>query len=269
MSTSAESHGPQAVPPPLDNVLTSPVLGEIRDFWFSHLGSEDSFILPGFSEMKRWFMGGEELDNFCIQRFKPVLEVIRSSNATPEAIISTVSPSNPDDWLALVLLLDQIPRNCYRGPSASVVFTVFDPLAQAITHQAIDLGVPVSSGFKHHMSRRMWFYLPLMHSEDLAAHEQAVAEYERMGDDFRALMSSSSTDSATEERCRQVLLKDREATEISLASCLEFEIKHRDIIARFGRYPHRNGPLGRQMTEDEQKYLDEGGETFNANTSKS
>ncbi|KAM0323963.1 hypothetical protein ACHAQA_008545 [Verticillium albo-atrum] len=252
----------------LDEALTPQVLNEVRDFWFSHISNEDAVILPGFSEMKRWFMGGDELDNFCIERFQPVLEAIKLSGASPEAIIASASPSEPEDWLSLVLLLDQIPRNCYRGSSASTVFTTFDPLAQVITRRAIDLGIPVSKGFKHHACHRMWFYLPLMHSEDLAAHDQAVAAYERMGDDFRTLMSSSSATSAIEERCRQVLLKDREATEKMLSTNLEFEVKHRDIIARFGRYPHRSGPLGRPMTQEEQEYLDQGGETFSAKATK-
>ncbi|PNH53248.1 hypothetical protein VD0003_g4139 [Verticillium dahliae] len=108
-----------------------------------------------------------------------------------------------------------------------------------------------------------------MHSEDLTLHNHAVAEYERMGRDFKTLMTSSPVNDAAEERCRQVLATDKEATEKILASNLDFEIKHREIIVRFGRYPHRNGPLGREMSADEQKYLDEGGETFSASASKS
>ncbi|KAF3356828.1 hypothetical protein VDGD_10466 [Verticillium dahliae] len=269
MSTQAGHLGQQGQPSSLEKPISPQLLGEVRDFWFSHLESEDAAILPGFNEMKRWFMGGEELDTLCSERFKPVLEAIKSSNATPEAIISDASPSDPGDWLALVLLLDQFPRNCYRGPSASLVFLIFDPLAQAVARKAIDLGIPISRDIRYHLSRRMWFYLPLMHSEDLTLHNHAVAEYERMSRDFKTLMTSSPVNDAAEERCRQVLATDKEATEKILASNLDFEIKHREIIVRFGRYPHRNGPLGREMSADEQKYLDEGGETFSASASKS
>ncbi|KAG7111746.1 hypothetical protein HYQ44_009941 [Verticillium longisporum] len=209
MSTQAGHLGQQSQPSSLEKTITPQLLGEVRDFWFSHLASEDAAILPGFNEMKRWFMGGEELDTLCSERFKPVLEAIKSSNATPEAIISDASPSDPGDWLALVLLLDQFPRNCYRGSSASLVFLIFDPLAQAVARKAIDLGIPFSQDTKYYLSRRMWFYLPLMHSEDLALHDQAVAEYERMGRDFKTLMTSSPVNDAAEERCRQALATDK------------------------------------------------------------
>lgn len=196
--------------------------------------------------------------------FETTLEGIRTTNPSPKALIQTANPQTPEDWLALLLILDQMPRNCYRGDSASVVFTVFDPLARAVAQKAIALGIPDSPDIKYYASRRVWFYLPLMHSEDLAAHDQALAEYERMRDEFLSLVSSSSENALTarEAKCRQVLAADKEHLEKLMNSNLDFEIKHRDIIVRFGRYPHRNGPLGREMTPEEQQYLDNGGETF-------
>lgn len=163
------------------------------------------------------------------------------------------------------MLLDQIPRNCYRGPDSAIVFQIFDPLALSVARRAIELGIPSSPGFQYFVCQRMWIYLPLMHSEDLAVHDQAVAEYQGLLDDFRAIMDdpSSATDE-TDRKCGQVLAASRETMEKLLAMNYDFEIKHRDIIARFGRYPHRNGPLGREPTAEEKEYLENGGETFAA-----
>lgn len=65
----------------------------------------------------------------------------RNGSVTATDIISAASPMSPPGWLGLVLLLDQSPRNCYRGADAKTVFNVFDPLALAVTLQAIDEGI--------------------------------------------------------------------------------------------------------------------------------
>lgn len=111
----------------------------------------------------------------------------------------------------------------------------------------------------------MWFYLPLMHSEDLETHELAVAQYTQMGDDFRALQAQPSAGVSDQDRwCGKVLAENKEAAQTFLQNGLAFERKHQDIIVKFGRYPHRNAALGRDSTPEEQQYLDNGGETFSA-----
>ncbi len=120
--------------------------------------------------------------------------------------------------LALILLLDQIPRNVYRG-SAHAFAT--DPLALAIADRALKAG--------HHraidLPLRIFFYLPFEHAEDLAAQARCVALMEATGD----------------------------------AEYAKYARVHRDIIARFGRFPHRNAALGRATTPEEQAFLDAGG----------
>jgi uncharacterized protein (DUF924 family) len=119
--------------------------------------------------------------------------------------------------LALMVLLDQFPRNAYRG-TAHMFAT--DPLAQYFADRAIaaghDLGVDPQL--------RQFFYLPFEHAENLAAQNRAVA-----------LMEPLDADS------------------------LRWAVLHRDIIKRFGRFPHRNAALGRQTTQAEQEFLDSGG----------
>lgn len=198
--------------------------------------------------------------------FHHVLEAIRTSNATASDILTAVNPSSPLDWLALVLLLDQVPRNCYRGPESGIVFSVFDPLALDIAQRTIAADIPSQNPLiRYRLAYRFWFYLPLMHSEAASVHESAVKEYEAMAKDIESLLlpdSSVSSSDQDAQKCRDVLVERREEAEKFCALSLDFEKRHQDIILRFGRYPHRNEALGRTPTAEEKKYLEDGGETF-------
>jgi uncharacterized protein (DUF924 family) len=120
--------------------------------------------------------------------------------------------------LALVIVLDQFPRNMFRGDARTYAA---DPLARAVAERAI------AHGFDQRYAppERRFFYLPLMHSEDLADQERCLA------------------------LCRAA--DDEEGVKHG-------EI-HADIIRRFGRFPHRNSSLGRATTAEEQAFLDAGG----------
>ncbi|WP_205289447.1 DUF924 family protein [Lysobacter sp. TY2-98] len=131
-----------------------------------------------------------------------------------------------DDWrndatgaLALVILLDQIPRNAFRG-SAHAYAT--DPLAKSIAQQAIDAGFDLAT----EELLRPFLYLPFEHSEALDDQRRAVE-----------------------------LHRDR----LSAPDADQWAKLHLDIIERFGRFPHRNAALGRATTADEQAFLDSGG----------
>lgn len=111
--------------------------------------------------------------------------------------------------------------------------------------------------------------MPFMHSEDRAMHQKAVDLIESMVDDVKNVSNSrgdveDSADSNDQElsKCRAIIKSNKDAAVNLCESQLQFEVKHKDIIDKFGRYPHRNGPLGRQMTTDEQEFLDSGGDTF-------
>jgi uncharacterized protein (DUF924 family) len=119
--------------------------------------------------------------------------------------------------LALLILLDQFPRNVFRG-TAHMYAT--DPLARAIAHRALDLGLERQV----EEPLRLFFHLPLEHSEDLADQERSVALAHTL-----------------DPRSR------------------DFALLHRDIIARFGRFPHRNASLGRGSTPEERAFLEQGG----------
>lgn len=125
---------------------------------------------------------------------------------------------SPEGSLALLILLDQFPRNLFRGsPHAFAT----DALARAVTRQAI------ARSFDQRVEAdlRQFFYLPFEHSELLADQDEAVRLYEALGD----------------------------------AEALKWAVLHRDIIVRFGRFPHRNAAFARQTTPEEQAFLDGGG----------
>lgn len=119
--------------------------------------------------------------------------------------------------LALLILLDQLPRNAFRG-SAHMYAT--DALARRFAHDAI------AAGFDRHVEQglRVFFYLPLSHAENMADQDLAVELNQRIGQPW-----------------------------------LSHAIEHRDIVQRFGRFPHRNALFGRDSTEEEKAFLDAGG----------
>lgn len=121
--------------------------------------------------------------------------------------------------LALVIVLDQFPRNMFRDDAAAYSG---DAMALAVAKAAID------EQFDHEIepSLRAFFYLPFMHSEELADQDRCIELFAHL-------------EGAEENR--------------------QYAQIHRDVIAKFGRFPHRNAVLGRIMSPAEQQFLDEGG----------
>jgi uncharacterized protein (DUF924 family) len=145
--------------------------------------------------------------------------------------------ASPRSALALVLLLDQLPRNLHRNDARAFAQ---DPRALAAALAAIEAGHdravhPVEAGF---------FYLPLEHAEDLALQERCVESFEALG-----------------RRAPDGLAG-------YFARLADYARRHRDVVARFGRFPHRNDALGRATTPGERAYLEGGGERFGAEPRK-
>lgn len=122
--------------------------------------------------------------------------------------------------LALMILLDQFPRNVFRGTGHAFAT---DPLALSLARQALAAGFDQRT----EMALRRFFYLPFQHSEAMADQDRALAL-------FQAL--------------------DRPAND-------RWAEHHHGVIARFGRFPHRNRALGRETTLEEQAFLDQDGFT--------
>ena len=160
---------------------------------------------------KKWFAKDDAFDASIREHFaKAHRDASRGLSAAWEA--------QAEATLALLLLLDQFPRNLFRD-SAHAFAT--DPMALNIAKRSLRKGYDACCGER----MKQFFYLPLMHSEEIA----------------------------DQEYCLALCLQSGNAENVKFARI------HRDIIARFGRFPHRNKVMGRETTPEEQQFLDEGG----------
>jgi uncharacterized protein (DUF924 family) len=184
---------------------------EVLDFWFGREGE------PGYGGFREeWFRKDPEFDREIRDRF--------------EELHQDASAGRLDGWkedargcLALVILLDQFPRNMYRGDPRSYAT---DRKAQETAEYAVD----------HALDRelpefqRMFLYMPFMHSEDLAHQRRSVELFRGLGE------GEGDGDS--------------------------YAVRHMKIVERFGRFPHRNEVLGRPTTPEEAEFLNEPGSSF-------
>jgi uncharacterized protein (DUF924 family) len=175
---------------------------DIIQFWFSP------------ETRPHWFVASDAFDARVRERFGALSERARAGELDDWA-------KTPEGSFALILLLDQVPRNIHRRT------------AQAFRSdgKALELAKgALAAGF--HMSvdedKRLFLYLPLQHAEDMAAQEEAVALVEALGDEEHT----------------------------------DYAIRHRDIIRRFGRFPHRDAQLGRTSTEAEIEFLKQPDSSF-------
>jgi uncharacterized protein (DUF924 family) len=161
----------------------------------------------------RWFARDDAFDAELRERF------LAPHEAAAGGALADWGAS-ADGALALVLLLDQFPRNAFRGTPRMYAT---DAKARAVAAEAI------GAGFDHQVDSglRRFFYLPFMHSEELADHDRSVALNEPLG-----------------------------------GESLRYARHHRDIVRRFGRFPHRNAALGRESTPEEAAFLKEPGSGF-------
>ncbi|HYE45867.1 MAG TPA: DUF924 family protein [Caulobacter sp.] len=164
---------------------------------------------------QKWFAKDSRFDEAIRLKFEPVH--FAAARGEHDGWMDSA-----DGCLALLILLDQFPRNLFRGSAHSYAT---DPKARAIARHALsrnfDQQVPTEL--------RAFFYLPFEHSEDMADQELSVALFQGLADEQG----------------------DTEGSRYALI--------HRDIIEKFGRFPHRNRALGRETTPEEQAFLDQGG----------
>ena len=169
--------------------------GEVYDFWFVRCSRE------------QWFNSTAELDEEIRARFRAThLSLARS--------VTEEWRSSPENMLAAVIVLDQFPRNIYRG--TPLAFST-DGLALREAKMALAVGADQAiEGI-----RRIFFYMPFEHAEDLAEQDRAVALFRSLG----------------------------------LEEQIDYALRHRAVIAEYGHFPHRNVFLGRTSTEAEKDYL--------------
>ena len=162
----------------------------------------------GAGMAERWFKPNPAFDREIRQRLLPLYRRAAAGELDNWA-------ANAREVVALVILLDQVPRNLYRqDPRAFAT----DAKALAVAKAAIERGLDREL----RQVERVFLYLPLEHSEDLADQEDCVRLVGQLDEN--------------QDWC-------------------DYAIQHRDIIARFGRFPHRNAVLGRETTPEEAAFL--------------
>jgi uncharacterized protein (DUF924 family) len=203
------------------DVPAAPDPEEVLDFWFA-----DATCSPEAARrrVELWFQASVTFDRQIAERFGHL----------PDAAAGGALDAwkaEPRSALALVVVLDQFPRNAFRGTPRAFAF---DGSARAVALAALEAGFAE----RLHPLEAAFFGLPLEHAEDLPLQHRCVAHYEwlrdRVPESFRELFGEF----------------------------VDYGRRHRDVIERFGRFPHRNAMFGRESTAEERDYLDAGGEKF-------
>jgi len=187
----------------MENMMkTDNDIAAVLAFWFDHLSPS------------QWFEADTMVDAACRARFKALYE--RLASRVPSEWLDSA-----DGCLAAIIVLDQFPRNMFRGhPRAFAT----DRAALAIAEQAIDIGFDS----KLEPSRRSFLYMPFQHSEDPGVQARSVELF----------------------------------TQLGIAETLDFAKRHKAIIDRFGRFPHRNDIVDRASSDEERAYLKTPGSSF-------
>ncbi|MGB5502077.1 MAG: DUF924 family protein [Polyangiales bacterium] len=200
--------------------VTDPI-EDILDFWFGEL-NEHGCSSP--EHRKRWWTKSDAFDESIQHYFLDDYEAIVAGER--EAWRSTARGA-----LAYIIVLDQFSRNTFRGTAK--MFAA-DELAREVCREGLDAGFDAELSF----DERVFFYLPLEHSESMDDHELCLELFESLLDSAPELLQADAK------------------------YYLDFALQHKAIIERFGRYPHRNKILGRASSDEEARFLQEPGSSF-------
>lgn len=175
---------------------------DIINFWFTEI------------EPLSWWKKDTQFDAMITDRFQALHQAASMGQLAHWR-------ETPHGRLAEIIVLDQFSRNMFRDTAQSFMY---DGLALLLSQLAVEAGADESLS----VTERPFLYMPMMHSESLAVHDQAVVLFDQPG----------------------------------LEAGLDFERKHQVIIEKFGRYPHRNEILGRDSTPQEISFLQQPNSSF-------
>ncbi|HEH9429828.1 TPA: DUF924 domain-containing protein [Aeromonas sobria] len=194
----------------------------LLDLWF---GDEADDAIRAKQQAPLWWGKNSETDALLASRFGELAQAAAKGSLAHWADLA-------DGRLALILLLDQLPRNIHRGTPAAFAQ---DPLARDLCLKGVSIGADQSLS----PLARVFFYLPLEHAESREQQARSVALFEAL---------------AAEQAGTPV--------QETFAGFADFARRHQLIIERFGRFPHRNDILGRTSTPEEAAFLQQPGSGF-------
>jgi uncharacterized protein (DUF924 family) len=187
---------------------------DVLHFWFPR---QTTTTVAAKADRERWFNGTKELDQEIERRFGEAIEQAGAGRLDHWK-------RHPRGRLALIILLDQFPRNTFRGTATAFSF------GRSAVALCLE-GLETRSDVQLTATERLFFYLPLLHSEWLSDQERSVQC-------FRSL----SADATGEDRQY-------------FANWVRITVRQRAIIRHFGRFPHRNAILGRRTSFAEMLFL--------------
>jgi len=200
---------------------TKTAFEQVRKFWFGDLdsnGQSDS------AHASAWWKKDEHFDSQIRTRFGGLHSLLMKGEHLSEL-------ENPGHHLAAVIVLDQFSRNMFRGTPAMFAS---DQLALDLTRRGLERQMDAQLA----LEEKTFFYMPLMHNEDLGSQNRVVELFE-------ALFDSAPT-----------------PAQARLRNNVKAAHQHRAIIAKWGRFPHRNAILGRDSTDAELEFLRKPGSSF-------
>ncbi len=196
------------------------ILGDIHRYWFGELKSPTDRN-PEKAEI--WFKQSDATDAHIRDTFGRFIPQAAAVDWDLDAL------SRPEQ-VGLVVLLDQFPRNIFRGSGESFAY---DGKARRIAGGLIDGGFG-----RFYLVEQTFVCLPFEHSEAIADQDRSVLLFAKMA------------------------VEAPEGWEENKRGGLDYATRHRDLVRRFGRFPHRNAMLGRESTEEEEAFIAEKGRGF-------
>jgi uncharacterized protein (DUF924 family) len=193
---------------------------DVLYFWFG----PRPYTAAGIQQHSRIWFGEPDAPELTPQADELIRERYGALTLAAEQGELSLWESSPRRRLALILLLDQFPRNIYRGSARAFAQ---DLQALSLTVSGMQIGADATLD----PVERLFFYMPLMHAESLDVQEESVAAFRRLLEEAPAELRR--------------IFEDH----------LRYAVLHRDIVARFGRFPHRNRALGRESTPNEVEWL--------------
>ena len=186
----------------------------ILTFWFGEIRDEPAYFAE---RSKRWFVQNADFDREIVRRFRADYELAAQGQLTHWT-------ETARGGVALILVLDQFPRNIFRNDPRAFAT---DSLARQIAEQMIAAGLDRQL----RLVERYFVYVPFMHSENRAHQQRSVLLFQQLAEE-RAYFDTS------------------------------YAVRHQEVIDRFGRFPHRNTVLGRASTPVELAFLKQFGSSF-------
>ena len=209
----------------MSEIVQTMTLPDVIPYWFGNLRADRPFSYES-AEFRRWYGKDPKIDTELRTAFGALHQSITAEGS------ALAGEATGEEMLARIIVIDQMSRNMFRDTARMYAC---DDLGLALSRSLVE--TEAYRGLD--LFRQMFAALPFMHSERLADQERMIIEFDRFSRDAKDLPTADF-----------------------FADALRFARRHLEIVARFGRFPHRNAILGRTSTPEETAFLLEADSSF-------